>query len=189
MAGRNRSPDVDALMNNEPNSRRQYEGGEFEMSVIDETAMNNTLKNPQQLRLLQQQLEEAKDEDNDSDEEGGPLEIDPDEENEMEESLLAKIKYRVIPNWRDKHWALTAFILGRLRANDYHILLSQLLGTGLLALAAWIVCRGTSSYLGITIFVPFVHYGLALQAHLRMLQSDAPMSCGEHMTFLLAYLV
>ncbi len=45
------------------------------------------------------------------------------------------------------------------------------------------------SLLGITIAVPFLHYGLAIFSYLRVLNTYSPMMTGEIIAFFLAYAV
>ena len=114
--------------------------------------------------------------------------IDPDDEDDIDEHQ-SKVKYIEILDWRNTNNAFTAFFSRKLRPNDYQIIISQVLGTGLLALGAWIICKEKSSYVGITVFVPFVHYGIASFSQIRTLSTDAPMNCFEYFTFFLAYAV
>lgn len=59
----------------------------------------------------------------------------------------------------------------------------------MLAVGAWLISWIDKSYLGITIFVPFIHYSLAYYSHAKMLNTDAPMSWFEYFCFMLAYLI
>jgi len=64
-----------------------------------------------------------------------------------------------------------------------------MVGLIVLVIGAWLVCRATSSYVGITIFVPFAHYTLAAFSHMKTLNTDSPMSIYEYICFFLAYVI
>jgi hypothetical protein len=58
-----------------------------------------------------------------------------------------------------------------------------------MVIGAWLVCYTTKSYIGITIFVPLLHYVLAAYSHMRILSTDSPMNWFEYLCFALAYMV
>ena len=114
--------------------------------------------------------------------------VDPDEE-EVVDQKTTRIKYLPVKDWRNETNFFTAFWTGRLRKNDYQIFFSAFLCAVILAVGAWLVCATNKSYIGITIFVPLLHYSLAAYSHARLLSTDSPMNWFEYVCFLLAYLV
>lgn len=49
------------------------------------------------------------------------------------------------------------------------------------------MCLSTKDYVGITIFIPFLHYFLAAYSHMRTLSTDTPMYWFEYVLFFFAY--
>ena len=59
----------------------------------------------------------------------------------------------------------------------------------MLVVGGWLVCATTKDYVGITIFIPFLHYSLAAYSHMRTLSTDTPMFWFEYVCFFLAYII
>ncbi len=114
--------------------------------------------------------------------------VDPDEEEEVDESTT-KIKYKNVVDWRSETNFFVAFWTAKLRKNDYQIIFSAILSLITLVIGAILVCVTTKDYVGITIFIPFLHYSLAAYSHMRTLSTDTPMFWFEYVCFFLAYLV
>lgn len=115
--------------------------------------------------------------------------VDPDEEDEVDNPNKLPIRYKEVEDWRKSMNFFQAFWRGQLRKNDYHIIFSELLILAVLAIAAWLICATTKSYLGITIVVPFAHYQLAVFSQIKTLSTDVPMNAFEYVCFTLAYAV
>lgn len=86
------------------------------------------------------------------------------------------------------HW-LTAFFRGRLRRNDYHIIISILVAHIAIAALAVLVSIATNSVTGVTIAVPFVHYSMAAFSLSKHLNTDAKISPMQYFFFFLAYAI
>lgn len=114
--------------------------------------------------------------------------VDPDEEEEVD-AKKTRIKYREVPDWRLNSNFFAAFWKGGLRKNDYQIIFSWMMSVIVLAVGAWLVCSSEHSYIGITIFVPFIHYSLAAYSHMKTLNTDSPMNLFEWLCFILAYVI
>ena len=52
---------------------------------------------------------------------------------------------------------------------------------------ALLVCLDTHSWLGITIAVPFVHYGLAVFSLIEVLSTDLKMTLFQYFSFFFSY--
>ena len=102
---------------------------------------------------------------------------------------MTRIKYKEVRDWRKEFNIIQAFYKGSLRRNDYQIIFSQIVGNIVLIIGAWLICEGTDSYIGITIFVPLFHYSLAAFSHMKTLNTDAKMNAFEYICFAAAYLV
>ena len=84
--------------------------------------------------------------------------VDPDDDEEVDEKRF-RVKYKQVDDWRVTSGNFfVAFWRGLLRKNDYQIIFSQLLSLVVLGIGAWLICKTTNSFIGITIIVPFVHY-------------------------------
>ena len=114
--------------------------------------------------------------------------VDPDEEEHVDENRT-RILYKEVVDWRKDYWFTGAFIKGKLRRNDYHVVLSQLFGIIVLAIGAWLICRKSGSYIGITIFVPFAHYSFAAFSQMKLLNTDSNMTAFEYFCFFFAYAI
>jgi len=92
-------------------------------------------------------------------------------------------------DWRTEYGWFAAFFKGKLRYNDYQIMLSLFIAhIGIIALAVS-VSLVTDSVLGITIAVPLVHYTLAAFSLSKALSTDAKPNCVEYFFFGLAYAI
>lgn len=95
----------------------------------------------------------------------------------------------MVPNWRDKHTVFGAFLKGKLRINDFHVLISFGLCVLTLLIMGGVICVGYESLIGVTITVPFLHYGMAIFSLFRMINTDAPLAVWELVMFILAYII
>ena len=114
--------------------------------------------------------------------------VDPDEEEVVDESRV-KIRYKQVEDWKLTNNFFTAFWQGKLRKNDYQIILSWIASVIVLVIGGWLICANTKSYVGVTIFIPFAHYSLAVYSHAKTLSTDSPMTIFEYVCFILAYFV
>jgi len=162
-------------LNNDEQDDGIYEGGEE-----DEKEQNSAVK-----RGLGDFDKELEEENKDDDDQSSDEELDPEDENNPEKRM--KRRLREVYDWRSDHSPFSAFWLGKLRPNDYQIIVSLLvahLAVGALALA---VSVDTDSVLGVTIAVPLVHYSMAAFSIAKILNTDSPMSPAEYFFFFLAY--
>jgi hypothetical protein len=56
-----------------------------------------------------------------------------------------------------------------------------------LGLLGFLVSWNEKNLIGVTIAIPFLHYGMAFFAYIRSLSTDANMTPGEYVIFFLAY--
>ena len=82
---------------------------------------------------------------------------------------------------------MTAFFKGKLRSNDYHVINSMLLALISLGVMAFLVCLNEDSLLGITIAIPFLHYGMAFFSLIRHLSTDSKLGKIETFLFFFSY--
>jgi hypothetical protein len=161
--------------------KRNFEGGDAEDESFGKPT--NAVKN--ELQMNDRELEEE----GQSDDESTDEELDPEREDEELEEKRQKKRMRQIVDWRDSMNALQAFFKGQLRHNDYQIILSLIVAHAALILCAVLVCYDTDSYLGITICVPLVHYGLAIFSLIKVLSTDAKMTFWKYFFFFSAYAI
>jgi hypothetical protein len=67
------------------------------------------------------------------------MEVDPDEE-EVVDASKVKIRYKQVDDWRKTHNFFSAFWQGKLRKNDYQIILSWIASIIVLVIGAWLIC-------------------------------------------------
>jgi hypothetical protein len=130
-------------------------------------------------------------EDGDSDDDDDNEPVDPETilDNEEEASLLINRPMLALRDWRadDNMTPFQAYFKGKLRRNDYQIINSLIFSFISLVLMALIVCLVEKSLFGITIAVPFLHYGMAIFSYIRVLNTLGQMSIFEMIMFFLAY--
>ena len=80
-----------------------------------------------------------------------------------------------------------AYFKGKLRRNDYMIINSLIACFLLLVAMAVLVSINQRNTVGVTIAVPFLHYGLAAFSFIRVLNTFAKMSLLEILTFFAAF--
>lgn len=83
--------------------------------------------------------------------------------------------------------AISAYFRGKLRKNDYQIIISLAGGFLSLIILAVLICIARKDWVGITIAVPILHYTLACLSFVRVLNTTEAMSIGEMVTFFLSY--
>ena len=106
-----------------------------------------------------------------------------------DESKRELMKHKYVANWRDNHSLFGAFIKGKLRKNDYHIILSFFICIVILFIMGLSVSISYDDLIGVTICVPFLHYGLAIFSLFRMINTDSPLAIWELIMFIFAYVV
>jgi hypothetical protein len=99
------------------------------------------------------------------------------------------IKKKKVKNWSKNSTAFTAFCQGKLRYNDYQIIISFILSIFFLAAMGLCLCVESESLWGVTVAVPFLHYGLAYIALTRHLSTDFPLAIWEIICFALSFIV
>jgi hypothetical protein len=67
------------------------------------------------------------------------MEVDPDEEEVVDASKI-KIRYKLVEDWRKTHNFFLAFWQGKLRKNDYQIILSYIASLIVLVIGALLIC-------------------------------------------------
>mmetsp|Transcript_3192 Transcript_3192/g.2146 ORF Transcript_3192/g.2146 Transcript_3192/m.2146 type:complete len:473 (-) Transcript_3192:2031-3449(-) len=131
------------------------------------------------------------DDDDDDDDSDDDKMIDPDEalqyEDEANRFLSKRMNY--IQDWRKNMSACGAYFKGKLRKNDYQIINSLIVCFILIIIMGGGICLEQRALIGITVAVPFLHYGLAIFSYLRVLNTLSPMSVVEGLIFFSAYLV
>jgi len=85
--------------------------------------------------------------------------------------------------------AFLAFWRGRLRGNDYQIIISMIIAHAAIILMAALVSYVEDSVVGVTIAVPLVHYTMAAFSLVKHLSTDAKISPTEYFFFFLAYAI
>lgn len=116
-------------------------------------------------------------------------EIEAEGGDDIAEEKRQRKRMRAVKDWRETQNAFQAFWTGSLRHNDYQIINSLIIGHAALALCGYLVCEESDSYLGITIIVPLVHYGMAIFSLIKHLSTDAKMEWYNYFFFFLAYAI
>jgi hypothetical protein len=108
------------------------------------------------------------------------------------ESVKASRKFHLLKDWRagpDKTNFFVAFITGRLRPHDYHILLSFFAAIFLYIIMGLVICLVKDNTSGISWGVAFIHCTLVFGMMARPLACDAELSVFEAIVYIFAYLM
>ena len=105
----------------------------------------------------------------------------------------ATVKYRMIKDWRKGKSSylmfLPALITGKLRPNDYKLLISVLLSLILIAVMAGLISWQQESWVGITWVVPILHIMFTGGSVVRTLAVDSKINFLEASIFTLGYII
>jgi len=91
-------------------------------------------------------------------------------------------------DWRDEHSKCQAFWKGKMRRHDYKLIIFMIATVISIFVFGLSICMYYESLVGLTYAMPFLHYAMVVFALARSIASDAPVSKGETVLLILAYL-
>lgn len=99
------------------------------------------------------------------------------------------LKKKLVFDWKGKSNSCSAFFKGKLRYNDYQIIISFITAIFLLIVQAVALCGSLESSWGITVTVPFLHYYLAILSLTRHLNTDFRLAVWEIIFLVLSFVI
>lgn len=101
----------------------------------------------------------------------------------------ARCKHKRMYNWRTEHGACSAFWKGKMRRHDYKFIIfltSSFIATILFGVS---ICLYFNNLDGLIYAMPMIHYGAVIFALAGSIASDSPVTVGESILLMLAYIL